>query len=269
MPDNATCSVQAMVPTTVGVQVQVNCFNSAGMLADEPFDLLITNSRSPRAGVFDFAEFNRDGALVQALSFNSAGKQNSAVRTGIGVYGVTMPGSGSAGSARGTVKVSAASDVAVSCQIGAWSATKTAQKITVRCFSPSGTPQDTPFFVSYARGTNLMGRDGLIDANASVLGHESHPVYQPAVQFDSTRNARITVAHTDPGSYLVFFAGSGPTAQANGGAGNIQVTPIGAQYRRCGYTLLRKTVPELQVTCADAAGHPRNTPFTVQWVVNP
>ena len=268
--NRASCSVESLTaipimnPTTMSVEV--DCFDGGGRLAVEPFDLLVTGPVSKPAGALAFGIVTVPNAAIVA-QYNSAGKHNSVTHPATGVYNVTMSGPGSAGNDKGTVKVSLASDQPGMCQIGSWTATKTAQKINVRCFDPAGTPTDQEFFVTYARGNNLMGQNGLTSANAKVQAVGRAPVYQPATQFDSKRGARVTVAHLGLGSYKVSFAGSAPTGKPNGGDGNIQITPIGTSYRRCIYNLQRTHVPQLQVACADASGTPRNTAFTVQWVV--
>ena len=271
----ATCSVQPWGPasaTDPTLQVTVDCFDPAGNPAvPDPFDLLITQPLAKPAGVLDYA-YVPPGPLSQVTGafkswqFNSSGKVNSVTHPSTGVYAVTMPGSGSAGNNQGTVKVSLTGSAPGSCQLGSWTATTTAQKITVRCFDQAGTLKDLPFTVAYARGNNLMGRGGLEDANATVLGGGPSPVYQPAVQFDSEKGARITAAHVDPGKYLVFLAGSVPTRTADGGLGHIQITPINAFDRHCGYDLRSTLTPKLTVTCTNAAGDPRDSSFTVQWV---
>jgi hypothetical protein len=112
-----------------------------------------------------------------------------------------------------------------------------------------------------------MGQRGHIAANAKVQAVGRAPVYQPATQFDSQRGARITVAHLNLGRYLVFFAGSSSTAHQSGGNGDIQITPIATGYRRCVTSLIGGHTPQLKVLCADRSGAPRDTAFTVQWVV--
>src|SRR5262249_31507559 len=121
------------------------------------------------------------------------------------------------------------------------------------------------FTVAYARGTNLMGRSGLIDANAAV--RSGGAVYQPTTQFDSSAGAKITVAHTDRGQYVVLFGGSSPTGKPNGGNGHIQVTAAGPRGRRCGYTIIPTHTPELDVNCAGPHRLLAHSAFIVQWVV--
>jgi hypothetical protein len=273
---NASCNVESWFSVPINnptvLDVEVDCFDNTGNMADEPFDLLITKPVLKPAGVLDYdfvplAPLSELNTTFKGDQFNSSGKLNSVTHASVGVYHVTMPGSGSAGNKHGTVKVSLTSDQPGSCQVGSWTATKSAQKITVQCFDPTGAPQDMPFTVTYARGNNLMGQNGLTDANATVLANGPSRVYQPAVQFDSVPHAKVTAAHLDVGKYLVFLARSSPTGASNGGDGHIQITPASTHYRHCGYVLLRTHTPKLEVTCTDAAGHPRNTSFTVQWVV--
>jgi hypothetical protein len=265
----AFCSVPDILDVPVanptGVEVTVLCSNNAGDPTTLDFDLLVTAPVLRPAGVFDDVRVGPGTTVVS--QFNSAGKHNSVSHLGPGVYDITMPGSGTAGNDKGTVKVSYATDEPGNCQIGSWTATKKAQKINVRCFDGKGNPTDEDFLVTYVRGNNLMAQNGLIDANAKVQAVGRAPVYQPATQFDSKRGARVTAARLDLGQYLVFFAGSSPTGKPNGGDGNIQITPIGAQYRHCAYKLFRTHTPKVEVTCTDVAGNLRNTAFTVQWVV--
>jgi hypothetical protein len=253
----------------------VQCYDSTGVQTEEPFDLLVTRSQHKPKGVLDYdyvytgahGRLNSDPRF-RPFQYNSSGQVNSVSHPGTGKYVVTMPGSGRAGDNHGTVKVSPYGTGAGSCQIGNWAATRTAQKITVLCFDHSGTPEDRQFTVAYARGNNLMGRTGLTDANASVRSGGANPVYQPAIQFNSAPQAKITVVHIDRGQYVVLFGGSIPTGRPNGGNGHIQVTPVGTSYRHCGYHLVPTHTPELDVSCAGPSGPLADSAFTVQWVVN-
>jgi hypothetical protein len=253
----------------------VQCYDATGTQVDEPFDLLVTRPPRKPSGVLDF-DWVYKGALgslnanpkARPFQYNSSGKVNSVSHPGTGKYVVTMPGSSGAGNNHGTVKVSPYGPGGGSCQVGNWTATRTAQKITVLCFDHSGIPQDRQFTVSYARGNNLMGRNGLTDANASVRSGGANPVSQPAIQFDSRPNAKVTVVHTDHGQYVVLFAGSIPTGQPNGGNGHIQITPVGTSYHRCGYSIIPSHTPELDVSCTGPTGPLADSAFTVQWVVS-
>jgi hypothetical protein len=170
------------------------------------------------------------------------------------------------GHARGTVSVSPVGSGAGNCQIATWKATKTAQKITVACSNASGAPLNRQFTVAYARGNNLMGLSGLTDANAAV--RSGGTVYQPSTQFNSAAMAKITVAHTNRGQYVVLFGGSSPTGRPNGGNGHIQVTAASPRPRHCGYTIIPTPTPELDVNCAAPGGLLTDSAFTVQWVAS-
>ena len=275
----ATCSVTYLTPALGGtlfpVVFDVRCYNSAGTPASVPFDLAVSEpSSAPPGGVLDYA-LVYDGAsgdltsnpAFRAFQYNSAGKANTVQHDGTGQYVVTFPGSGQAGNSRGTVAVTPYGAGGGSCQAMMWTASATAQQIIVRCFGPSGARQDREFTVAYARGTSLLGQDGLTAANATVNGTGAQPVYQPGVQFDSVAKARVSVVRIDPGEYVVLFGGSSPTGKPNGGNGHITITPVDGSYRRCGYSLAPTHTPELDVTCTNAAGQAVDTKFTVQWVV--
>ena len=279
---NASCSVEFIVASTLSGRAGqhapafhsflVQCYDQSGTQTEEPFDLLVTHAPSHPMGVLDYAFVYKGahGSLsanrqFRPFQFNSAHKTNSVAHPSTGVYVVTMPGSGSAGSARGTVSVSPVGAGAGNCQIETWTATKTAQKITVVCSTQDGGLRNRQFTVAYARGNNLMGRGGLTDANAAAK--PGGAVYQPATQFDSKHGARITVVHTNRGQYVVLFGGSSPSGNPNGGNGHIQVTAAGPRLRHCGYTIMPTHTPELDVNCAGPGGTLADSAFTVQWVV--
>ncbi len=251
----------------------VQCYDQNGTQTDEPFDLLVAHAPATPQGVLDYAWVytGAHGNLstdprFRPFQFNSAHKANSVAHPRTGVYVVTMPGAGSAGSARGTVSVSPFGPGAGHCQVETLTATKTAQKITVVCSSATGALENRQFTVAYVRGTSLMGRSGLTDANAAV--RSGGGVYQPATQFDSKAKAKVTVEHTNRGQYVVLFGGSSPTGKPNGGNGHIQVTAAGPRLRHCGYTIIPTHTPELDVNCAGPGGTLVDSAFIVQWVVS-
>src|SRR5262249_30215671 len=160
----------------------VGCFDRTGVAGEQEFDLLVTQPVLPPNGVLDYAwVFKPNGPLRGLYEYNSSGKTNSVAHLGTGRYLVTMPGPRTPAVNTGTVKVSAYGFVPGSCQLAKWTATPTAQLIYVDCFSVTGAGQDRDFTVSYARGNNLMGQNGLQDANALADGRAD--LYQPRVQF--------------------------------------------------------------------------------------
>src|SRR5262249_35485087 len=109
------CSVPDILPTAnpSGIAVTVLCSNTQGDRTSLDFDLLITSPIARPAGVFDDVRVNSGATIVS--QFNSAGKRNSVTHTGLGDYEITMPGSGTAGNDKGTVKVSYETDEPGNC----------------------------------------------------------------------------------------------------------------------------------------------------------
>jgi hypothetical protein len=134
----------------------------------------------------------------------------------------------------------------------------------VRCFTASGTPQDRRFDIVYARGNNLMGQDGKTTANAYANG--TRTLYQPKVQFDSRRSARVSVVHLGLGNYEVIFVGS-DGGRFKGGLGNVQMTAVAGAPRYCTVAPDDTRTPIAFITCVNTSGNRADTAFTIQWVV--
>jgi hypothetical protein len=170
------------------------------------------------------------------------------------------------GASKGTIHVSPFGVGAGSCQVAASRTTSIGEQIAVRCFTATGIPQNRQFTVVYARGNNLMGQNGKLDANAAATGTQA--LYQPTVQFDSKAGARISIVHLDRGLYEVLFIGTNPTHHFSGGFGDLQITPIASQFRRCGVALIPLHQPFALVGCGNVSNAPTNTSFSVQLVFN-
>lgn len=263
-----TCTAANWAPDSNGnLVVSVDCYNLGGRLSGSEFGVLLTRPQSRPDGVLDYDwVYKSSGRLTNRWQYNSSGKVNSVRHPARGVYVVTMPGPGRAGASKGTVKVTAYGAGAGNCQVAAWRTTGSGEQITVRCFAPNGALADREFDVTYARGNNLMGLNGRITANAFANGGAT--LYQPKVQFDSNRHAAMTVVHVDRGDYLVILVGSHPTGHFNGGFGNAEITPVNSALRYCIAFGESSHTPLVEVGCWDHSGHPADTAFTVQWVVN-
>ena len=262
-----TCVVQQWNPSGSDLVVQVACYH-LGVPSDEQFDILVTQPRSTPAGVLDYAWMSRpasSGKLTGAYDYNSSHKTNSVSHQGTGRYLVTLPGPQVVGTSTGSVKVTPYGTGAGTCQIASWHSASAGQLIGVDCFTSAGVRQDRKFTIAYVKGNNLMGLNGQVDANALANGQSA--VYQPAIQYDSARAARVTVVHLDTGYYEVIAAGSNPTHHAGGGDGDAQVTIVGASPVTCGFYEIGTHQPAAYVNCSNPAGHPANAEFTFQWVV--
>jgi hypothetical protein len=263
---DGTCSVPGWGPSGSDLQVTVDCYNAAGVLTNQAFYLMVTQPTAATHGVLDYDwAYHGSGKLTGVYQFNSSHKTNSISHPGTGRYVVTMPGPRAVGANTGTVKVSAYGPGGGNCQVAGWRAIRTGQQISVDCFAANGARQNRLFTIEYVRGNNLMGINGKIDANA--LANGSAALYQPKVQFDSGRRARVTAIHLDRGLYEVVFVGSNPTNHFSGSLGHLQVTTVGTTYRNCGFTILPSHTPFALVGCTGPAD-PINTAFTIQWVVN-
>jgi hypothetical protein len=259
------CAVDSWAPTGGALQVTVFCYLGDGPLSNQPFSVLVTQPRTRPNGVLDYDwVYKPNGKLTNRWSYNSSHKVNSVRHLATGEYLVTMPGPGLTGASKGTVKVSPYGPGAGSCQVAAWRTTRTGQRITVRCFTSGGRPQNRQFTIMYARSNNLMGQNGKTTANAYANG--TGTLYQPKVQFDSKRSARATVVHADRGTYEVIFVGS-DGGRFDGGLGDMQVTPVGGALRYCTVATDDTRTPIAFIACSNASGSRADTAFTIQWVV--
>jgi hypothetical protein len=266
----ATCSVYEWLPNPPYLQVWVTCYTFSGTPVNANFSVIVTQPRTRPHGVldYDWIQFPaRSYTLRGAYQYNSSGGRNTIRHYGAGRYIVTMPGPPPSGT--GTVKVSAYNAAAGDCQLDKWSGTRHGIVIYVDCYAASGARQNRQFTVVYARDNNLMGQNGKTDANA-LADRSSTAIYQPHVQYDSHRGARVTQALLTPGQYVTFFAGSrGPAGDPNGGGGNVQVTPQGGNYTHCVVeNQTQEFTPYAFVECENNSGHPVNSKYTVQWVVS-
>lgn len=267
------CVIQSWARVGKNLAVNVNCFDGTGSNADEPFDLTVTKPVHAPSGVLDYALVPPVGtSLAAAYDYNSSRKANKVRHLATGEYLVTMPGPGPkgsrgvAGASAGTVKVSAYGNVPGACQLARWQGTSTGQELYVDCFAMTGARQNMGFTIAYARATNIMGQNGLVDANA--LADQGGDLYQPAVQYDSARGARVTVARLQAGLYLYEPAGSDLVPSLfNGGYGDLQITAIGSHYAACGFLIDRTHLPLIEVQCLNTKGNQVSSAFTAQWTV--
>jgi len=265
---SSTCAVDSW-GVGADLTATVDCYDAAGAAHNEDFSILVTQPRlslpTPAGMIAYDWVYTGSGNLTGAYQFNSAHKTNSVTHPTIGQYVVTMPGASISAAGTGTVKVSAYGAGAGSCQIIATRTVTAGEQIAVGCFNAAGVPTNRDFTVLYAQGNNLMGQNGLVDANATANGIPT--LYQPSMQFDSQTGARVTVVHLDRGFYEVIFVGTLPTHHPSGGLGDLQITPVGTTYTRCGGGVITTHEPWALVSCSSPGG-PVNTAFTVQLVFN-
>lgn len=261
-----TCTVGFWGPSGRDLQVSVDCYNQFSAPVDSGFQVLVTRAHSRPDGVLDYDwVFKGIGNLTGSFQYNSSHKTNSVRHPATGEYVVTMPGPGRTGASQGTVKVSPYGAGGGGCEVANWRTTRAGEQITVRCFAAGGAAQNRRFDIVYARSNNLMGQNGQVTANA--LANGSTVMYQPKVQFDSHRGARVTILHLDRGFYEAIFIGSNTTANANGGSGNLQVTAVSSSPKICSVQPVHSHTPVAFISCEGANLDSTNTAFTIQWVV--
>jgi hypothetical protein len=261
------CTAGSWGPAGSNLEITVACFGSTtGLPNDADFNLIATRPTHTPHGTFDYAWVNKltaSGTLTSSYQYNSAHKKNSVRHLGTGKYQVTFGGPRSAGT-HGIVKVTAYGVAPGDCQLAGWKGSAKGEVVDVDCFTSGHAGQNREFDVTYAASNSLLGINGQVDANALANGRGA--VYQPAVQYDSKRGARVTVAHYATGSYEVLAAGSAGNTGLWGG--DVQVNSIGSDGKHCvvaGWS--QQYTPAIDVSCFDRHGHQVNAPFAIEWIV--
>jgi hypothetical protein len=263
-----TCSVVGWAPNGGDLEVAINCYDLTGSPGNTAFSLIVTQPKSPNGILaYDWVQHPKTpGTLTGKYQFNSTGHTNTLKRLGTGRYEVTMHGTGP-NTGTGTVKVSAADDMPGDCLLKSWAGVNGNIVSDVDCYDTGNALQDRPFLIDYARDNNLMGRNGLIDANAFAT-KAGTALYAPHIQYDSTKGARVSSLLLRQGQYVPLFIGSGSrTDPSNGGGGNVQVTAVNSGYVHCfAEDWVQEFSPYADVVCEDNHSHPVNSQYTVQWV---
>jgi hypothetical protein len=269
--DEFNCDVAGWGPSSgagTDLLASVSCYTLAGTLAttgDIVFDLVVTHAVSPPHGVFDYSFVNKDnssGNLV-AYQYNSSRKKNSVKHLSKGHYQVTLAGPSSKGTT-GIVKVSAYGNEPGSCELEGWTGSAKGELVNVDCYTLHHVAQNREFIVTYATANSLLGINGQTVANAFANG--SSALYQPKVQYDSHKSARVSVVHYSTGEYGVLPVGSDGDFDHWGG--DVQISAVDSKGRLCvsdGWD--QELTPSITVDCYDAKGDLVDSPFTVEWVV--
>jgi hypothetical protein len=260
-----SCALSVPVPAGGGLQVIVRCTRVAtgNPDSDAEFDLVVTRPVHPVHGTFDYAVVTRLSGPMKQHQYNSAGRPNRVEHLGTGMFQVILGGPRTTGR-HGIVKVSSLQPANGSCQLMGWQGFADGVVVDVSCYNYPHTLADRRFVVTYTTANSLMGISSQVVANAFAAGPA--PVYQPAVQYDSTRGAKVTIVHYQTGSYEVLPAGSAGDAARFGG--DVQVSAVSSTGRFCivnGWS--QQLTPSISVACYDQDGQLADAPFTVAWVV--
>lgn len=265
---NAADNCVTDITRTIGngdLEVIVQCVRVATGNADPDgeFDLVVTRPVHPVHGTFDYSVVTRLSGTMTQHQYNSAGQPNTVKHLGPGEFQVTLGGPKTSGR-RGIVKVSALQPSDGNCELAGWQGSAKGVVVNVDCYKFAHTPADQHFVVTYATANSLMAINNQVVANA--FADSTAAVYQPAIQYDSTRGAKVTIVHYETGSYEVLPAGSaGDTAKFGG---DVQVSAVGTKGQFCitnGWS--QQLTPSISVACYDKNGVLTDAPFTVAWVV--
>jgi hypothetical protein len=260
-----SCAVDITRQVGRDLEVIVQCVRVATGNADRDaeFDLVVTRPVQPVHGTFDYSVVTKLSGPLTQHQYNSAGQANTVKHLGPGEFQVTLGGPKTAGRP-GIVKISALQPSDGSCELGGWQSSAKGVVVDVGCYKFPHTPADQHFVVTYTTANSLMGINNQVVANA--FADSTAAVYQPAVQYDSTPGAKVTIVHYQTGSYEVLPAGSaGDTAKFGG---DVQVSAVGHKGQFCivnGWS--HQLTPSISVACYDRNGVLTDAPFTVAWVV--
>jgi len=181
---------------------------------------------------------------------------NTITRTGVGSYTVRLP---DLGAVSGTVLVTAYGSTANYCKALSWGPSGTAQLVNIRCFTPVGVLADTPFTMSYANHTGVVGSD-----LAYVWANQSTAVsYVPSQPYQANSSgATNRIQRLGKGIYLVRLPNLGRSG------GHVQVTAYGPGPERCKVGSWRPngTEQDIRVFCRTRNGTPADTRFTLTYV---
>jgi hypothetical protein len=262
-----TCEVNGWSSSGRNLDAFVGCDNFDGDPTATLFDLVVTRPTSPPHGVYDYSfvyDSTSSGTLT-TYQYNSDHKQNKVKFLSNGRYQVTLGGARSSGT-HGTVQVSMYGFHGGECDLEGWHGSRAGEIVDVDCFDVNGVLADSEFTLIYASAGNLLGLTAKATANA-FNNRSGAASYQPGVQYDSVRHAKVTVKNTGTGLYEVIFKGSEGTS-ANGG--DIQITTLGENSQVCTVRdWLQSTTPTAFISCvveSDGAAL-FNAQFVVNWVV--
>ncbi len=231
--------------------------------SDAEFDLVVTRPVHPVHGTFDYSVVTKLSGTMTQHQYNSAGQTNRVEHLGTGMFQVILGGQQTTGR-HGVVKVSSLQPAGGGCQLTGWQGSAKGVIVGVNCYDFPHTPADRHFVVTYATANSLMGINNQVVANA--FANSTAAIYQPAVQYDSTPGAKVTIVRYETGSYEVLPAGSAGDGAKFGG--DVQVSAVSGGGHFCvvnGWS--QQFTPSINVACYDQDGIRADAPFTVAWVV--
>ena len=197
-----------------------------------------------------------------ATRYNSGGGAVEVTRTATGVYSVRFAGLGRTPGQRDNVQVSAYNAAPAYCKPAIWDASGSDLVVPVSCFSPDGTPIDSPFTI-LAAGAWAFGKTAPLAFALSVADNGTVILDSAATTRNST-GGNVIVGHVAQGHFAMALKGlesawaSAPIA--------IQVSPVGQDPRRCRLIAVDPSTAGLGIDCNGAGGGLRDSPFSMLWL---
>jgi hypothetical protein len=203
------------------------------------------------------------GPVPEASAYSSAQQPIRVERPGTGIYDISFDGltRNVVGGSADHVQVTAYGDGTNWCKVGGWDSGAEDLSLTVRCFTPSGTPADAAFSVLLVeRGRAGNRRLGYVWAN----GQTSDVLYTPtaAWNYNSTNVSNTAIRHS-PGVYEVNWVGLGQLAQISTAETNL-ITAHGSDSTYCQVEGWGGAGTVFHCYAPD--GTPANSQFTAMWI---
>jgi hypothetical protein len=203
-------------------EMWISCFNAAGTPTNSYFTLLYQARTAPfgdaaKGIAYFWADQPTNSSYTPDLEFNynSTGTPSTIVRTGTGVYEVTVPGLSKQG---GNVQVTAYNGDKVKtnpsrCKSDGWNSNGSANIAIVECFDSTGAPADEKFNFAFT----LNEPFGLTSAAHSKGAYawtdkpQNKHVYTPdkTWNYSGFGGGKVTSQKLGTGSYQVSVPGSG------------------------------------------------------------
>jgi hypothetical protein len=274
--DTGYCNIIGWGHDSLGLNVDVACFDRAGLASEVGFNVSYSRSvenfqDSPvKAHAYlwnnsSAAPLQQEVGLNTSWVFTSARSQMTVRRTDTGAYTLRLPGQG--GGPTGNVMVTAYGGTPTYCNVQSlYTSGVSDLVIDVRCFQSPGTPVNSLFTLSYGRFKTI---------NQQLAGFSVFSACRAAASsviktFPSTTAAQqmpglgapnfpgdVTLKHLALGRYVVLFPAANFIPQTIGGVipGMPIVQSFAAGANRCSVaSWAQSTGAELDITCFNPSG---------------
>ncbi|MER7131294.1 hypothetical protein [Streptosporangium saharense] len=207
-PNAEWCQLQSWGPSGADEVALVQCYKYGGAPVFTPFTIVYETSSGtlPAPQALGYIHYNGGGIVTQ---FNSAGGVNTVTPSGTGVWGVTLPGLGSAGPEGGLQVTAVDPQQPARCKVGSWGSATSAQSVKVICHDATNRPIRTGWTLTYQRQRAITGAavpprffGYVLDTNPTAAGP-----YAPTpagINFNTLVPGGNTVQNFVPGRQVTF-----------------------------------------------------------------